>query len=138
MLKELKVITLLDPDNTNGGANSAYLDLSEAHEADIFVSLNNNVSHETVLTLQETGAATPKANARIWASLDTSDADPTRRADAKAYTVDAATTGKLVVFKVDPAALTAGKTSIRITASNSGQATNYISVIAVVKPRYNG
>jgi hypothetical protein len=137
MLKDVKVVTLLDPTTTDGGANSAYLDLTEANEADIFVSLNQNVAHATVLTLQETAAATANANAKIWATEDTSASEPDSEDDGKSYTVDADVAGKTVVFKVDPASLASGKTSVRITASNSSQATNYISVIAIVKPRYS-
>ena len=140
----LKPVSLLSPETTDGGAQSSYLDLKNAHMAYLVVNLKQAAADETVITVEEReegeSESTVENDVRIWADHDVDDDNEEleRRDDAKTYTVPNEDDDMLIIFQVDPRALKEDSDQVRVTFSNSGESTNFASVVAYTVPRYQG
>lgn len=142
-LEEMIAKQLIQPRTTNGGFNSARLDLDEAHMAYIVVQLTQAVGHATLLTVQratdDAGDAVLVNNVKIYANESTAAGDANvRQADALNYTVDNAISNKVVIFQIDPASLGGTNNQVRIVVADSARATNFASIMGYIVPaRYS-
>ena len=76
---------------------------------------------------------------RIWSNLDCATADPlVERTAATSYAIDAVAGHKIIVFEVDPAALTAGYDCIAGYTLSGLAVTETISMLYICVPRYPG
>ena len=137
----LKPISMMEPQTTNGTPDSEELDLKNAHNAYIVVHLAKGSSEATELTIEESedgsGHDTVENNVRIWANEDVSDDDDLERQDdAKTYTVTGDDKDKLIVFQVDPRAISGDNNEVRVNVSGGGDGSDYISVVGYVAHRY--
>ena len=60
----------------------------------------------------------------------------TRQTDAVSYTTADVTGNKIMIFQIDPASLGTSYDCICVKVANSGHATNYVSVMFWMLPRY--
>ena len=142
----LEPVSILNPQTTNGGPATDYLDLSDCHMAYLIVNLTQAASHETTITVQEaedsggTGVDTVANNVRIWHDEDVDDDNETldREDDATSHDAAAGTDNQLIVFQVDPRALSGDNTHVRLSFQDSTEANNIASVVAYKAPRYQG
>ena len=142
----LNPVSILNPQTTNGGAQTDYLDLSNCHMAYLVVNLTQAVAHETTITVQEaedgtgTGVDTVENDVRIWSDVDVDDDNEEleRRDDDDDYTVPNEDDNMLVIFQVDPRALSGDNTHVRLNFQDSSQANNLASAVAYLVPRYQG
>lgn len=138
----MKVVQLLAPTTTNGAATSRRVSMKGAHKAFIVVELKQAVGHATVLTLNQATAVTGGSTATgptvpNWQNDDTAAADTlTKNADAATVTVAADVKSKQAIFEVDPSRLSTADPYIFVTSSDSSQATNFMSAVAYLLPRY--
>lgn len=137
-------VQLLAPTTTNGAATSRGVSLKFALRAQIIVNLKQAVGHATVISLRQADvialsntAAGP--NVPNWKNEDCVTNDTlVKNADAAAVTVAANAKSMQVIFDVDPRHLTSGKPVVYVTSSDSSQATNFMTVEAIIEPRYAG
>jgi len=141
--QNLKVVQLLAPTTTNGGANSRRVNLANAHKAWIVVELKNAAGFAEVVTLQQATAITGGSTAagptstQNWKNEDTATLDAlTKNANGNSVTTDTNVKSKQIIFEVLPEDLTAGYQYIYANLSDSSQATNFASVTAYLLERY--
>lgn len=140
----LPPVQLLAPTTTNGGATSRAFSTKNVLKAWIVVELKQAVGHATAISLRQSttialGATAAGPSVPNWLNEDCAASDAiTRGTDAAAVTVTNDVKSKQIVFQVDPAKLTTGKPCVYVTAADSSQATNFMSVTAYVQPRYAG
>lgn len=137
-----KIVQLLAPTTTNGGADSRRCHVKDAHKAWIVVELLQAVGHATAVTLKQATAVTAGTTATgpssaNWLNEDCAAGDTlTKGSNATAVTVTNNIKSKQIVFEVDPSALTDGSPFIYVSAADSSQATNFMSVTAYLQARY--
>lgn len=142
LVSENKVVQLAQPQTTNGGVTSDVVSLKNAIRATIIVHLTQAVGHASVVSLRQatdvaagTTAAGPASQA--WLNEDVAASDTlVKQTDAAAITVTNNIKNKMVVFEVDPAALTEGYDCVYVTIGDSSQATNLCSIEAIIKSNY--
>ncbi len=142
----LKPVSVLSPETTDNAPNSDWLDLSDCHMAYLVVSLTQAASHETTITVEEDEAGTGGAaqtvanNVRIWHDVNVDDDEETldRQDDGTNHDAESGTDNQLMVFQVDPRALSDGFTHVRLGFQDSSQSDNFASVVAYKEPRYQG
>ena len=145
IVEQMTPVSILNPQTTDGGPETDYLDMRDCHTAYLVVNLTQAAAHETTITVQEaedgtgTGVGTVANNVRIWSDVDVDDDGETldRRTDGNNYSVPNEDDNMLVVFQVNAAALSGDNTHIRLTFQDSSQATNFASVVAYKQARYS-
>jgi len=133
----------LAPVTTNGGASSDYVRIDRDVRCTCVVQLTQAVGHATVLTIYQaddnadTNAEVLQNSVPIWECEDAASSSVLeRQTDAKNYTVDADIKNKIVVFQLDPQYVT--RPWVKITASDSSEATNLISVLFLHEVNHAG
>jgi len=140
----LASVQLLAPTTTNTGAASRAVNTKNALRVYVVVELKQAVGHATAISLRQSstialGSTAAGPSVPNWLNEDCAASDAlTRGTDAAAVTVTNDVKSKQIVFQVDPVKLTAGKPCVYVTAADSSQATNLMSVTAYVEPRYAG
>lgn len=128
-----KKVQIFAPKTTNANLTSTVVSLKNAVRATITLHFTQAVGHATTPTLKQatdiaagTNAAGPTS--RIWANEDTATSDAlVEKTAAASYAVTNDVKNKIVIFEVDPAALTDGYDCVYITIGTSAQATNFVS-----------
>lgn len=144
--EQFKVVDMTaGPVTTNGGVTSDYINLGLCHKAWVIVQLTQAVGHATVISMRQaqdaaaTGAEAISNNVEIWANEATATSDVlVAQTAAKTYTVTADIAKKLIVFEVDPAAMDINNSDqyLHFSVSDSSQATNFVSAVAILASRY--
>ena len=132
------------PVTTNGGVTGDNISLKDALNVWVVCHLKQAVGHATAITLKKgtvvaTCVTALGVNVPIWyGNVSTSSDALARQTDAAAFTLDVGVTGDvIVVFQVDPAQL--GEYGcLGVAVADSSQATNLISVLYFIQPRYAG
>lgn len=142
--EKLFPVVLTPPVTTNGGVATDFVNVGKAQMAYVVVTLKQTVGHATVFAIERATAATSGnvaiANTvPIWyGNVSTSTNALTRQTDAVSYTMGGGVTGTVqIVFKIDPASLGTTYKFIGLTASDSSQATNFVSAVVYLEPRYS-
>ena len=137
-----QVVSMQPPVTTNGGFNSGELMLTNAQDAFIVVHITNAAAHETQFSLQQddgtgTWSAVPVTQ-NVWVSENVATTAISRQANAVSYTVDANISDKIIIFRVNPDSLSDGFNRVRLVSANSGEGTNFASVVGYHLPaRYS-
>lgn len=131
------------PVTTNGGVTGQYVSVKNATGAFLVLSFTQAVGHATVITLKEatavagTGVQTVANTVKIWTNAATATNDTlVRGTDATTVTLGAGAAKMMVVVEFDLALLSAGFDVINFTASNSAQATNFVSGVWYLQMRF--
>lgn len=137
----------LGPVTTNGGVTTDYISLKNVHKAYVVFHFAQAVGHATGIDpvqathVAGTGAKPITGLVPIWANEDVAASSLlVRKTDAITYNVANDIKGKIVVMVIDPAQfdVAGGFDVLGFTVDNSGQATNFVSVMAYIVPRYPG
>ena len=137
-----QVVSMQPPATTNGGFNSGELMLTNAQDAFIVAHVTNAAGHATQFSLQQddgtgTWSAVPVTQ-NVWVSENVATTAISRQANAVSYTVDANISNKIIIFRVNPDSLSDGFNRVRLVSANSGEATNFASVVGYHLPaRYS-
>lgn len=138
-----KIVSLSQgPVTTNGGVTSDVISLKNAIRATIVCDMTQAVGHATAVSLRQatdvaagTNAAAPAGS--CWMNEDVAASDTlVKQTDAAALTVTNNIKKKLLVFEIDPAALTDGYDCVYVSVADSSQATNFISIVAYIREAY--
>jgi len=128
---------------TNGGVTSDYISVRNAQMIYIILQFTQAVGHATVIQPQKATAVAPTGNisittaVEIWQNADTAASDTLVKAtSATSLTLAADVKKKMVVIRVDPAALGDTYDVVGFTISDSSQATNFVSGMFLVVPKY--
>lgn len=142
----VQLVQLMNPKTSNGGQASDWISLKNIKRAFIVVEMTQAVGHATLLTPQQatvvagTDAKALTNNCRIWANEDVAASDAlVAKTDAKNYTVANDIKNKQVVFDISPGEaldLANAFDCINVTVADSSQATNLVSVTAILEPKY--
>ena len=132
------------PETTNGAKTADYISLKNAEMCWVVVYMTQAVGHATAITIDRatdvaaTGTVAIGNAVPIWyGNMTTTSSQLTAQTDAVSYTLVGAVTGDvIIVFQIDPANLGSTYDCITAKAANSGQATNFWSVLYFIKPRY--
>lgn len=141
------VVALEPPTTTNAAITTPYINCAKAEMVYFICTLKQAASHETVVSIYQAtssagGSAKIIANTvPIWYSEDISaSSELTRATNAVSKTISSAVADQVVVFQLDPAALDLTNdfdwAAIHTTASS--EATNFLSVVAIVENRHGG
>jgi hypothetical protein len=137
-------VSLAAPETTNGGKTSDYISVKNAEMVWIVIHLTQAAGHATAFTIEKatdvaaTGTTAITVTVPIWyGNVTTSSTQLTRQTDAVSYTMGGAVTGSVfIIFEIDPATLGSTYDALCAKSANSGQATNFWSVTAWIKPRF--
>ena len=131
---------------TNGGITCDYVSLKNYHKAWIVAHFRQAVSHTTTLQPQvatavaPTGAASITFSAKWWKNADISTTDTlTAATAATSMACTAGATHQLIIVEIDPADMVAQGSTYDVlgcTVSDSSQATNFVSVLYILEPRF--
>lgn len=132
------------PVTTNGGVTGDYISAKNAQMVTLVLQFTQAQGHATVITLKEatavdgTGVQTMANTSQIWINADTAASDTLSRVATDAYSYTLASTQKkmMLVFQINPAALSAGFDCIGFTVSDSSQATNFVCGEYLIEDRY--
>jgi hypothetical protein len=142
LVMNMKPVQLLAPTTTNGGATSRRVSLKGAHKAWIVADFKQAVGHATTLTLSQFSAITAGNTAAGPAVPNYQNGDcalnDTLVVNAESAVITLAATVKSMqaIFEIDPSRLTALFPYVGVAASDSSQATNFVSITAYLLPRY--
>lgn len=138
-----KIVSLSKgPVTTNGGITSDVVSLKNAIKATILISMTQAVGHATVFTLKQATDVAAATNAdgpasRLWLNEDVASSDTlVAQTAAAACTVTNNIKKKMIVFEVDPAALTDGYDCIYVDVSDSSQATNFADISVLIETNF--
>ena len=140
-------VVLTPPVTTNGGVTCDYISLKNAHRVFIVATFTQAATHATGIdpvqaTLVDgTGAKAITNTVPIWENNDISATSVlVRQTDAITANVAAGTTNQVVIMEVDPAGfdVAGGFDVLGVTVDDSSEATNFVSVLAYIVPRYEG
>ena len=128
-----KLVQAFAPKTTNAALTSQVVTLKNAIRATLTLHFTQAVGFASTPTIKQatdiaagTNAAGPTC--RIWANEDTAATDTlVAQTAAASYAVAADIKNKMVVFEIDPAALTDGYDCVYCTIATSSQATNFVS-----------
>lgn len=141
--QNLKVVPLLAPTTTNGGANSRRVNTGGFHKVWLVADLMNAQGAAVTVTLKQATAvsggstANGPATAQNWKNEDAVASDTlVKGANGNAVTTDTNAKSKQVVFEVLPEDLTSGDPYVFLNFSDSTQATDFVSVVAYGLPRF--
>jgi hypothetical protein len=136
------LVQLASPKTTSAGFTTGYITLKDAVKAWIVAELTDAVGFAevfSVLQAQDVSGTNSAAGptGKVWANEDTGTSDTqVRQTDGNSYTTTNNIKNKEVIFEIDPAALTDGFTTVALQVSASSQATNFVSVTAILERRY--
>lgn len=143
--EEAVPVVLIPPVTTNGGVTADYISLKLAHMVYLVLTFTQAVAHATGIDVtQATTVAGGSVKAitntlPIWANEDISLTSVlVRKTDAITYNLTADAKNKIVIMQVDPAGFDVanGFDCMGLTVDDSSQATNLVSAVAYVVPRY--
>ncbi len=143
--EEAVPVVLTPPVTTNGGVTGDYISLKLAHMVYIVATFTQAVGHATGIDVTQATAVdgtSVKAITNtlpIFANTDISLTSVlTRKTDAITYNLAATAKNQIVTMQVDPAGFDVnnGFDCLGITVDDSSQATNFVSIVAYVVPRY--
>ena len=147
LIENYKLVQLSAPVTSNGGFTSDYVSLKNCNMAYVIVNATQAVGHATAFEVyQATAVAGTSAKAianavPIWSNADTVTSDTlVAQTAAVSFTVAADVKKKQIVFQIDPSLLDVanGFDCIAIVVANSGQATNFVAIDALLDERYQG
>jgi hypothetical protein len=128
---------------SNGGVTCDYVSLKNVNMAWIVAHFDQAVAHATVIQPQKATAVAPTGAISIttsvpnWENGDCAASDTlTKNADATSSTLAATVKTHMVVFQIDPAQLGSTYDVMGCTISNSGQATDLVSVVYYLEMAY--
>lgn len=132
------------PETTNGAKTADYISLKNAEMCWVVIYLTQAVGHATAFTIERatdvaaTGTVAIGNAVPIWyGNMTTTSSQLAAQTDAVSFTLGGAVTGDvIIIFQIDPANLGSTYDCITAKAANSGQATNFWSVMYWIKPRY--
>ncbi len=139
-------VVLTPPVTTNGGVTTDYINLKNAHRVFVVFTFTQAVSHATGIdpvqatAVAGTGVKAITSTVPIWANTDISATSVlTRQTDAITYNLATGTTNQIVTMDIDPAGLDVanGFDCLAFTIDDSSEATNLVSAVAYVVPRYD-
>lgn len=145
--EEAVPVVLTAPVTTNGGVTTDYISLKNAHMVFVVAVFTQAVGHATGIDVTQstvvagTDAKAITATLPIWANTDISLTSVlTRQTDAITYNLGATAKNQIVVMQVDPAGfdLANGFDVLGVSVDDSAQATDFVSVVAYIVPRYQG
>lgn len=131
---------------TNGGVTGDYVSLKNVHRAWLVCSFTQAVGHATGIDpTQATAVAGTAVKAttglhRIWANEDTATSDTlVEKTAAITYNVTNDIKKKQVIIEIDPEDfdVAGGFDCLGVTVDDSSQATNFVSIIAILAMRYS-
>ena len=143
--EEAVPVILTPPVTTNGGVTTDYISLKNAHRVFVVCVMKQAATHATGIdpvqaTLVDgTGAKAITNTVPIWKNADISATSVmTRQTDAITANATAGTTDKVITFDINPAKLDVENAFdvLGFTVDDSSEATNFISIVAYVIPRY--
>ena len=143
--EEAVPVVLAAPVTTNGGVTCDYISLKLAHRVFIVATFTQAVGHATGIdpvqaTLVDgTGAKAITNTVPIWSNTDISLTSVlTKRTDAITYNLPATAKNMIVIMQIDPAGFDVanGFDILGVTVDDSSQATDLVSIVAYVVPRY--
>ena len=138
-------VVLAAPVTTNGGVTTDYISLKLAHMIFlelIFTQAQADATGIDPVQCTAVDGSDSKAITNtlpIWSNTDISlTSKLTRRTDAITYDLPATAKNMIVVMQIDPAGfgIENGFDVLGVTIDDSGQATDLVSVVAHVVPRY--
>ena len=141
------VALTLGPVTTNGGVTTDYISLKNVHRLVAVFHFKQAVGHATGIDpVQATAVAGTSVKAitatvPIWANEDVAASSVmVRQTDAITYNVTNDVKSKIVTMDIDPAGLDVanGFDCLAFTIDDSSQATNFVSGVAYIVPRYPG
>jgi len=144
-VESMHPVVMSPPVTTNGGVASDWISLKNVERCQVYCVLTQAVAHATVLALYQgtavdgTGSKVFANAVQIWADEDVATSDTlVAQTAAVNYTVTADIANKIVVFDIDPSLLDVANDfdCIKVTASDSSQATNFISIVGVCDMKY--
>lgn len=132
------------PETTNGAKTADYISLKNAEMCWAVVYMTQAVGHATAITVERatdvaaTGTVAIANAVPIWyGNMTTTSSQLAAQTDAVSFTINVGVTGDvMIIFQIDPANLGSTFDCITVKAANSGQATNFWSVLYFIKPRY--
>lgn len=143
--EEAVPVVLTPPVTTNGGVTGDYISLKLAHMVYVVLTFTQAVAHATGIDITQATAvdgSDVKAITNtlpIWANEDISLTSVlVRKTDAITYNLTADAKNKIVILQVDPAGFDVanGFDCMGLTIDDSSEATDLVSAVAYVVPRY--
>lgn len=137
----------LGPVTTNGGVTTDYISLKNIHRVVAVFHFKQAVGHATGIdpvqatAVAGTGVKAITATVPIWANEDVAASSVmVRQTDAITYNVTNDIKSKIVTMDINPAALdvAGGFDCLAFNIDDSSQATNFVSAVAYIVPRYPG
>jgi len=134
------------PVTTNGGVTTDYISLKNVHMVVAVFQFKQAVGHATGIDpvqAQAVAGTNVKAitnTVPIWANEDVAATSAlVRQTDAITYNVTNDVKSKIVTMEIDPAGLdvAGGFDCLAFNVDDSSQATNLVSAVAYIVPRYN-
>lgn len=141
------VALTLGPVTTNGGVTTDYISLKNVHKAYVVFHFKQAAAHATGIDpvqathVAGTGAKPITGLVTIWANEDQAASSVlVRKTDAITYNLANDIKSKIVVMVIDPAQfdVAGGFDVLGFTIDDSQQATDFVSVMAYIVPRYPG
>lgn len=138
-------VVLTPPATTNGGVTTDYISLKNAHMVYLVATFTQAATHATGIDVTQATAVAGTAvkaitnTLPIWKNADISATSVlTRLTDAITANCTAGTTDQIIVMQIDPAGfdVNGGFDCLGCTVDDSTEATNFVSVVAYVVPRY--
>lgn len=143
----IPVSLTLGPVTTNAGVTTKYISLKNVHRVVAVFHLKQAVGHATGIdpvqatAVAGTGVKAITKTVPIWANEDVATSSVmVRKTDAITYDVTNDVKSKIVTMEIDPAGLDVanGFDCVGFTLDDSSQATNFVSAVAYIVPRYPG
>jgi len=144
--EEVVPVVLTPPVTTNGGVTTDYISLKNAHRVFVVCVMTQAATHATGIdpvqatAVDGTGAKAITNAVPIWKNADISTTSVmTRLTDAITANATAGTDNQVITFDIDPAKLDVANSFdvLGFTVDDSSEATNFISIVAYVIPRYS-
>jgi len=138
-------VVLSAPATTNGGVTTDYISLKNAHMVFLVATFKQAATHATGIdptqatAVAGTGVKAITNTLPIWKNADISATSVlTRLTDAITANCTAGTTDQIIIMQIDPAGLDVNNDfdCLGCTVDDSSEATNFVSVVAYVVPRY--
>lgn len=144
LIENWAIVEGLAPAADAGGRTSDWVNLKRGQQCYVVCHINQGAANTVTLTLAQatvvagTDTKALTNNVKIWANEACATADGlTAQTDGKAFTTSAATTHKLIVFEIGPAALDydAGFCCISV-ATGASNASNITAATFLIESRY--
>jgi hypothetical protein len=130
---------------TNGGITCDYVSLKNVHKAWIVAHFDQAAAHATGIDPKQATAVAGTSvkvfanTLPIWANEDAAASDTlVAQTAAVTYNLTADIKTKMVIFEIDPAQMDVanGFGVLGCTVDNSGEATNFVSIVYYLQERY--